>query len=303
MSNYYIGLMSGTSFDGVDASLVKTDGVDNFTCIVNHYIPYSKELSSALNELSINIGPFLNIERRLTEVHIEAVNAIIKISRVKASDIKAIGFHGQTIKHDPQNQTIWQIGNPHLLASKTNINVIYDFRRRDMALGGQGAPLVPIFHQMIAKDFTVPVGIINIGGVSNITYIDKKLGQLIAFDTGPGNGLIDDACRMHFNLDYDDEGRIAESGKVDFKIINEFLDYQYFKLPYPKSLDRNIFKPFIKTLQDHTPEDMVASLTYFTVLSIIRAVKLLPNYPEKIFLCGGGSKNSYLVKQIGRAHV
>ncbi|RTK92346.1 MAG: anhydro-N-acetylmuramic acid kinase [Rickettsiales bacterium] len=296
MSDYYIGLMSGTSFDGVDASLVRTDGRDNFFCIANLYIPYPKKLSEALHELSRQITPFLRIEKELTEFHIKAVLEILKIGEFKAEAIKAIGFHGQTLLHDPQNQTIWQIGNPHLLSKQTGIDVVYDFRRADMALGGQGAPLVPIFHQMITKDYEIPVVVINIGGVANLTYIDKNQQQLIAFDTGPGNGLIDDACRKYYNQNYDDEGKIAAIGKVDNQIVNDFLQQEYFKLNYPKSLDRNIFKSVLDVLKNHSPEDIIATLTDITASSIVKAVELLPNHPQKIFICGGGSKNKQMIK-------
>jgi anhydro-N-acetylmuramic acid kinase len=295
MSELFIGYMSGTACDGVDASLVRTDGQNKFMVIANTHIPYSLEFKFALQKLFGQCTQALEIEKELTEFHIEATLELLKQTKYSSKDIRGLGFHGQTIFHKPDNQLIWQIGNPHLLAQGTGIDVVHDFRRRDISLGGQGAPLVPIFHKLLVKNQKLPVAVLNIGGVANITYIDEK-NEIMAFDTGPGNALIDDAMNKYFNKSYDKNGEIASKGRVDESVVNELLVNEYFKRPYPKSLDRNSFEYVMSIIANHSPEDIVATLTYITCGSIVRAIEMLPNIPASIFLCGGGSKNTQIVK-------
>ncbi|GAB4167556.1 MAG: anhydro-N-acetylmuramic acid kinase [Rickettsiaceae bacterium] len=296
MSDLYIGFMSGTSCDGVDASLVQTDGKDFFHSIDNIHIPYPLDFRTKLQELCTYVIPFFEIETRLTEFHSTAATRLLEKTQYTSKDIKALGFHGQTILHDPAKHATWQIGNPHLLAQATGIDVIHDFRRRDLSLGGQGAPLVPIFHKLIVNGHQYPVAIINIGGVANITYINQE--KLIAFDTGPGNALINDAMLEYFGQDFDDEGQIAATGKVDESVVNKFLNAEYFKLPYPKSLDRNSFRFMLDALKQHLPKDIVATLTYISAAAIVKSIAILPDFPQKILLCGGGSKNKQLVEWV-----
>lgn len=301
MSELYIGFMSGTSLDGVDASLIKTDGENEFTPVVNCHIPYPKDFKAELKKLLPNHGPFLhgpflNIEKRLTEFHIEAAQILLKKANLSSSDIRAIGFHGQTLFHKAQEGVTLQIGNPHLLAQKTRIDVVYDFRRRDISLGGQGAPLVPIFHKLLMKDQDFPVAVLNIGGVANLTYIDND--NIIAFDTGPGNALIDDAMNQYFDMDFDEDGNMAAKGSVDYNIVNNALEDKYFKAPYPKSLDRNNFN-FLQAMLSKSPSpDIIATLTYITSTSIAESIRILPKMPKKIFISGGGSKNIQMIKYL-----
>lgn len=295
MSELFIGYMSGTSCDGVDASLVRTDGQTKFAVIANAHLPYPSEFKFDLKQLCSQLAPSLEIERKLTEFHIEITAQLLKQTKYTSSDIKALGFHGQTIFHKPESQLTWQIGNPHLLAQGAGIDVVHDFRRRDISLGGQGAPLVPIFHKLLMQNQKLPVAVINIGGVANITYMGKE-NDIIAFDTGPGNALIDDAMKKYFSKDYDKNGEIASQGQIDESVINELLVDEYFKRPYPKSLDRNSFRYVMDILTGRDPKDIIATLTYITCASIVRAIELLPTIPGSIFLCGGGSKNKQIVK-------
>lgn len=296
MSELFIGYMSGTSCDGVDASLVSTDGQDKFAVIANAHMPYPEEFKFDLKQLCnrMTISP-LEIEKKLTEFHIEVTAQLLDQTKYSSNDIKALGFHGQTIFHNPESQLSWQIGNPHLLAQGTGIDVVHDFRRRDISLGGQGAPLVPIFHKLLMQNQKLPVAVINLGGVANITFIDEENG-LVAFDTGPGNALIDDAMFRYFNKSYDENGEIASLGKIEESVVNEFLVDKYFKQPYPKSLDRNLFRYVMDILAGCDPADIIATLTYSTCVSIARAIEILPSAPVSIFLCGGGSKNKQIVK-------
>jgi anhydro-N-acetylmuramic acid kinase len=293
MNDLYIGFMSGTSCDGVDASLVETDGLDFFKPIHNVAIAYDSSIRSEIKELCMHSIPFLELEKKITELHVRATEQILSESGYLAKNIKALGFHGQTVFHKPESGLTWQIGNPHLLAAATKIDVVYDFRRRDVALGGQGAPLIPIFHKMLAQDLDLPVMIVNIGGVANLTYIDSN--NLIAFDTGPGNALIDDMMMQHYGKAFDDEGRIASSGTIDKIIIDKILAGAYYDQSYPKSLDRNSFAFLKKELDSKSPEDIIATLTRLTSAAIVKSISLLPTLPKKIFICGGGAKNTQMI--------
>ena len=296
MSELYIGFMSGTSLDGVDASLVRTDGIDEFEPIENIHIHYPVDFRSKMRELVFSMGAFLDLEKQLTEFHIEATQQLLQKAKLTAKDIKALGFHGQTLFHKPEDGLTLQVGNPHWLAQKTGIDVVHDFRRRDVALGGQGAPLVPIFHELLVHKQNLPVAVVNIGGVANITYIDGD--NLIAFDTGPGSALIDDAMTEYFAKPYDYNGEIAATGNVDKMVVNKVLLGEYFNSPYPKSLDRNAFRFLEDVLSKHSPEDIIATLTYMSSAFIVGALSVLPEIPKKLFLCGGGGNNTQMVTWI-----
>lgn len=290
---FYVGLMSGTSCDGIDASLVKTDGNEIFEPISNIHLPYSNDFKRSLLKLMQEGGDFLNLETTLSNLHANAVLLLLQDSNINPQDVVAIGFHGQTISHQPKESVCWQIGNPHILKNQTTIDVVYDFRRKDIALGGQGAPLMPIFHKCIAGNLTEPVAIINIGGVANITYISQH--ELIAFDTGPGNALIDDAMQQYFQQKFDEDGKVANLGKVNHAKIKGFMQDNYFDQNYPKSLDRNHFYHFLTNLSLLNKEDIISTLTYFTAKTIHVGLNTLPNMPQKIYLCGGGAKNRTLI--------
>lgn len=294
--DFYIGLMSGTSLDGVDASLVQTDGDKKFLAVAELHLPYPEDFRNKIKAVIGDTCPFYRVEADLTDYHSRAVIELIKITGKEAADIKAIGFHGQTIFHDPTQKITWQIGNPHQLAQSTRINVIHDFRRRDISLGGQGAPLVAIFHKCLMQDEIYPAAIVNIGGVANITYIDKEI--LVAFDTGPGNSLIDDAVNKFYNLPFDDQGKIASTGVVDLKSVDQILSNNYFQNLPPKSLDRNEFSLEVNRMHKQNPLDIIATLTYLTAKSIVDAIDLLPGRPRIIYLCGGGSRNLTLIQHM-----
>lgn len=290
-----IGLMSGTSFDGVDASLIQTDGIDKYIPIHNCHLPYTEDFQKQLRhtcELSNN--NWLFIENALTIHHAKCVKHLLEKSNTKAADVDVIGFHGQTLYHNPDQGLTWQIGNPHLLSRLTDIKVVHDFRRRDMAFGGQGAPLVPIFHKCLMATINKPVALINIGGIANISYIDSD--ELIAFDTGPGCCLINDAMMRYYNRLYDQDGLIASSGSVNQDILNKIMNDQFFKIMPPKSLDRNYFEHYNDLFAKEKHVNIVTTLTKLTVESISISIGYLPKYPGKIYLCGGGSYNMTIVQ-------
>lgn len=294
----YIGLMSGTSADGIDASLIETDGEDYFIPITDIFLAYSSTFQNQLKKLMAGSQDFLEIELELTRMHVHAVEELLeKASSINKTDIVACGFHGQTILHRPEQGICWQIGNPHILAQSTQLNVVYDFRRRDIARGGQGAPLIPIFHECLMRNAgDLPAAMVNIGGVANITYSDGD--HLIAFDTGPGNALIDDAMNKYFSCKFDQNGEIALSGVVDKKILEEMLSDEYFVKNYPKSLDRNHFNYCVEQFANSLPSDIIATLSEFTVQSILTAMKLLPRYPKVLYVCGGGAHNNYIMSRL-----
>jgi anhydro-N-acetylmuramic acid kinase len=299
-----IGLMSGTSMDGIDTTIMKTDGD-----IFNDYkysfsFKYRKETLQLLSNLSeeINFKKFDQslIEKANTSItydHFFAINKILQKSNLKP-DI--IGFHGQTIYHNPEKRISIQLGNGNLLAKLTKTPVVFEFRKNDLLNNGQGAPLAPIYHKHLINKLQIPLPccFINIGGVSNISYLDKI--HLIGFDTGPGNGLIDLYMNKHFSKALDYNGIHASKGKANIEIIKKVLSNKFFNKNFPKSLDKLSFSSIF-----HDEEflklnkiDAICTLTELTVFSIIKSLDLLPQTPKNIVLMGGGQKNKYLVSKL-----
>ncbi|MGY8985910.1 MAG: anhydro-N-acetylmuramic acid kinase [Sphingomonadales bacterium] len=301
-----VGLMSGTSLDGIDAALIETDGVKYVRHISNYFLPYPKDLRSNIKEAiflaksirnkNVKCPHIISLEKEITLLHAEATNNLLLFANLKPKNIDIVGFHGQTISHDPVNKFTWQIGDGAQLAILIGIEVVNKFRDRDVKFGGQGAPLVPLYHLALfnTKEIKRPVVILNIGGVSNLTYIGQGIGNLIGFDTGPGNALIDDWVMKHFNKPYDESGIIAASGKVDTKLLAELMENAFFQRTPPKALDRDSFD--INCFSHLTPKDGAATLTEFTVEAIKASALHLPELPMKWFVTGGGRHNSYLMQ-------
>src|SRR6478736_1244221 len=271
-----VGLMSGTSLDGVDVAMIETDGKRIKAFGPSGYRPYTESerrvLLQALTEAAhlqqrdARPGILQEAERAVTVAHAEAMASFIAQNRITCEDIDIVGFHGQTVLHRPAERMTVQIGDAAALAKAIHIPVMHDFRAADVAAGGQGAPLVPVYHRALAASLERkgPIVVLNIGGVSNITYIDGD--TLIACDTGPGNALLDDYMFRWLNQRFDNEGRTAALGKVDAAWITRALQMPFFSLPPPKSLDRNDFAGL--RIGDIPPEDAVATLTAFTAAAI-----------------------------------
>jgi anhydro-N-acetylmuramic acid kinase len=291
-----IGLMSGTSVDAIDAAIIETDGINIFSLGESFALPIDKELSKSIKNLQNDTRDLLDIENQITKLHAETVKLLLKKSKLKPSDIDLIGFHGQTIIHAPNRGITQQIGDGSLLAELTNINVICDFRRRDVAAGGQGAPLAPLYHASLIKDLSKPIAVINIGGVSNITYINDNAEQIIAFDIGPGNALIDDFIFSRTGDTYDSNGNIAKSGVIHEKIVEKLLSNSFFNTPPPKSLDRNHFANNLVT--GLNSNDGAATLTAFTAKAIAQCIKFLPQKPKLWLISGGGRHNKTLMQYL-----
>ena len=229
--------------------------------------------------------------------HAEAVAAFVAQHRMRPEDIDIVGFHGQTVLHRPEKRLTVQIGDAAALAKAIHIPVMHDFRAADVAAGGQGAPFVPVYHRALAQSLERegPIAVVNIGGVSNITYIDGS-DTLIACDTGPGNALLDDHMFRTMNLPFDCEGRFAAQGRADETWVARALELPFFSRPPPKSLDRNDFASL--KLGDMPPADGAATLTAFTAAAIARIVPLLPKRPTSWIVCGGGARNHTMMRML-----
>lgn len=285
-----IGLMSGTSLDGVDAAWIETDGERVGRLGPALTLPYDDVLRGDLRRL-LDMAPGLDradpfladVTRRLTARHIEAVAAI-----GEAADV--IGFHGQTILHQPDRRFTWQIGDAAALAAATGTAVAYDFRGADVAAGGEGAPLVPVYHQALAANLEKPIAVLNIGGVANVTWIGAH-GGLLAFDTGPGNGPLDDWAAKHSNMSIDADGALSAQGQVDATVLARLLAHPYFRRPAPKSLDRLDFGRALAAsgVDALSGPDGAATLVAFTAASV--AASLLPGPVRRWLITGGGRHN------------
>jgi anhydro-N-acetylmuramic acid kinase len=285
-----IGLMSGTSLDGVDAAWLETDG-DRLGAVGPALtLPYDDRLRADLRrilDLARALDPadrrLKSAEARLTEYHVRAVTAL-----GRKADL--LGFHGQTILHQPERHRTWQIGNAKELAWRTRLPVAYDFRSADMAAGGEGAPLAPVYHAALARDLPKPAAVLNIGGVANVTWIGPD-GTLLAFDTGPGNGPLDDWMAQRAGTPFDRDGALARSGHADAAVLSWLLAASYFSRPAPKSLDRLEFASTLEEsgLRELSPADGAATLVAFIGASV--ALAPLPARPLRWLVSGGGRHN------------
>ena len=293
-----LGLMSGTSLDGVDAALVRTDGVRVLEFGPFRTEPYEPAFRERLRAVLGGKGDVAGVECDLTGIHTAAVKALLR----EAGGVKAdlIGFHGHTILHAPEAHRTWQIGDGALLARQTGIDVVHDFRSADVAAGGEGAPLAPVYHAALAGELERPLAVLNIGGVANVTWIDgpPAAPELIAFDTGPGNALVDDWVHRRDGRLYDADGALAASGRVDADALARLLDHGYFGRRPPKSLDRDAFStaPVAKL----SGPDGAATLTAFTAHAVARAVAHFPAPPRRWLVTGGGRHNKTMMASLAR---
>ena len=313
MKNYYIGIMSGTSMDGIDAVLAEISD-DGQTAVLCHKdVPFEKTLKNTYFDLQAPSQNELHKEalaaNQLAQHYHLACIAILEEAKLQPSDIRAIGAHGQTIRHQPQAHDgigyTKQSLNPALLAELTGIDVIADFRSRDIAAGGQGAPLVPAFHaaQFGSKE---DLAILNIGGIANLSLIPANSPEnIIGFDCGPGNVLMDHWIKQSLGQSFDDDGQWAAKGQVIEKLLDSMLSDDYFKKASPKSTGRDLFNPnWLKhhlttsACSNQKPEDIQATLLALTAQSIAHALKQYGPKTKCLLICGGGIKNKHLITQI-----
>ncbi|MDA9813533.1 anhydro-N-acetylmuramic acid kinase [Candidatus Pelagibacter sp.] len=310
-----IGLMSGTSMDGVDVSLIRSDGFNQFTNILDEYFEYNESLHQELiesrnlilntNDLERHSSRLNELEREITVFHSKIVN---EISNKYQDQIDFVGFHGQTIFHNPELKISKQLGDGRLISQLVKKKVIYDFRQEDIANKGQGAPLTPIFHNLLSKrinekhKINFPICFLNIGGISNITKIiknDENIEEnLEAFDTGPGNCMIDEWVRKNSKNNFDENGSIAKSGKINQLILNQVIDN--FKIDnFDKSLDVKDFD--ISFARGLSLEDGCATITSFTAYLIAKGIEYANGSNDKsikYLVCGGGRKNNFLIQNV-----
>lgn len=301
-----IGLMSGTSLDGIDIALIETDGAAHVRALGAASVAYPDDfrgrLRQALRDAAGIVargdrpGSLAAVEQELTERQAEAVRRFMGDRALQPSAIDVIGFHGQTVLHRPEIGLTVQLGDGPLLARMAGVDVVYDLRAADCAAGGQGAPLVPVYHQALAaKIRDRPVAFVNIGGVANVTWIGRD-GTLLAFDTGPGNALLDDWMLQHTGAARDEGGQLAATGTIHEPSLAAFLARPFFTAPPPKSLDRNAFP--LDVVANLSAADGAATLTAFTAASIAKASAHFPAPPELWIICGGGRRNRTLMAAI-----
>lgn len=301
--------MSGTSLDGIDAALV--DFKNNKASLVEfEYQPFPDDIQNTIQQLSkpdtlISLKEYGTMDTRLGHLFAEAVNALLAKADIPASSINAIGSHGQTIYHAPDIRFPFslQIGDPNIIAELTGITTVADFRRRDIAAKGQGAPLVPAFHQAVFHHQNEHRCIVNIGGIANITVLPKQQSaEVIGFDTGPGNTLMDLWIKLHRNQSYDKNGAWAKTGNIDHDLVALLKQDAYFNTAPPKSTGKEYFSlPWIYQYFDafsYKAEDIQASLCFLTAITICDAIKKHAPATERILICGGGIHNEHLLEFI-----
>ena len=301
-----LGLMSGTSMDGIDVALIRTDGemqVERGPAIT---FPYSEEHRQMVREAVQHAvhcsnaqsrpGRLMETERVLTELNAAAVSAFLRKTGFERQNVDVIGFHGQTVLHRPEDRLTVQLGDGGLLAEFTRCPVVYDLRSDDVRAGGQGAPLAPVYHRALAAGIAArPLGFLNIGGVANVTWIGDD-GRLMAFDTGPGNALVDDWVRVKGGIRFDDGGALAGRGTVSAVDVARFLEHPFFDRPPPKSLDRQAFHNI--AVEGLSLEDGAATLTELTVEAIARGLAWLPAPPVAWVVAGGGRHNQAMMQRL-----
>ncbi len=299
-----IGLMSGTSLDGVDAALIETDGESLVRPIAFRSEAYSDSARGELIEataLALTFDrpraspPIVAASDLIVRTHAMVVQKLLRDAGVEASAVEVIGFHGQTVAHRPDRGWTWQIGDGQALADATGIVTVSDFRSADVAAGGQGAPLLPVYHAALAAGLEKPVAILNLGGVANITWIGGE-GAVVAFDTGPANGLIDHWMEAETGQRYDADGALAGIGRVELTVLDTMMDNEWFDLAPPKSLDRNDFS--IQPVRGLSAADGAATLTAFTARTVARALDHLPERPRRLLVAGGGRHNATMLAMI-----
>jgi len=283
-----LGLMSGTSMDGIDAALIETDGEGAVKSLGGLTRPFDPSFRKALTAMQGRRDPLSEVETALTLGHAETVAKLLETLGVQAADVDVVGFHGQTVFHAPKKGVTVQMGDGPMLATKTGIPVVYDFRSADVKAGGEGAPLAPVYHGARARALEKPLLVVNLGGVGNLTFIGRD-GALLAFDTGPANGPIDDWVARHGKGEFDKDGAFGLAGKAERGRITHSLRNPFFRQPPPKSLDRSDFRwELVKGL---SLEDGCATLARLCAEAVAQGRAFLPEKPKRVLVCGGGRHN------------
>lgn len=293
-----IGVISGTSMDGIDVALLRTDGRDRIEHGPGATLPYPVRLREALISVintpaQAESGDLSALEDAVTDAHCDAVTYILNAHDISPRSIISVGLHGQTVFHRPEHRFTRQLMNGQRAADRLGLTIVNRFRHADVAAGGQGAPLVPLYHQALARGLAQPLMVLNLGGVANITYLDGDI--ISAFDTGPASAMIDDFVRQRTGQSFDTDGALAARGHTDEGLVADFLTHPYFARPAPKSLDRNAFHAWMRLVASLSDADGAATLTRFTVEFVAAALKHVPHPPKRWLVCGGGRLNGFLM--------
>jgi anhydro-N-acetylmuramic acid kinase len=296
-----IGVISGTSMDGIDVSIVKTDGDRIVTPGAGRTFPYPEDLRRRLLELiaepsRAQTEPLLELDQEVTDTHIDAIRRFMMQTCIEPAGVDLIGLHGQTVYHRPEARFTRQLGLGERVAEQLGINTVNRFRHADVASGGEGAPFVPLYHRALAAPLDQPLMVLNLGGVGNVTYIDGDV--VIAFDTGPASALLDDFVLRRQGIPFDEDGRLAASGTVDEALVAAFMQNPYFDRPAPKSLDRQDFHARAKDVEALSDADGAATLAAFTVESVAAALRHVPKEPRRWLVTGGGRRNAHFMHRL-----
>jgi anhydro-N-acetylmuramic acid kinase len=298
-----IGVISGTSMDGIDVALIESDGEAKLKTGPSATLPYPPEVAQRLRALVADLSeaqaPQLELERLVTDAHVAAVAAFLDRFSIARERVALVGLHGQTILHRPRAGLTRQLCDGERAAAALKIDVVSDFRSADVAAGGEGAPLAPVYHAAMAAGLERPLMILNWGGVGNVTYLGPE-GEIIAFDTGPANALIDDFVILRRGLAFDENGALGGSGRVDSAALATLMSDPYFNRPAPKSLDRNHFNAAAACVRNLSDADGAATLGAFTVESTAAALKHVPHAPARWLVGGGGRRNPSLMRRLSQ---
>jgi anhydro-N-acetylmuramic acid kinase len=297
-----IGVISGTSMDGIDVALLEGDGEAASAGPGGTY-PYPPEIAARLREVVANpakaAGPLDDLEREVTDSHIAAVEAFLAQHAIARASVALAGLHGQTVLHRPAERYTRQLCDGARAAERLGIDVVCDFRSADVAAGGEGAPLVPLYHAALAAKLERPLMFLNWGGVGNVTYLGAQQ-EIVAFDTGPANALIDDFVRRRRGLSHDENGALAASGRVRDDLVAGWMQDPYFRRLAPKSLDRNHFHALVAAVETLSDADGAATLTAFTIEATAAALGCVGEPPRRWLVCGGGRRNATLMARLGQ---
>lgn len=303
-SKLFLGLMSGTSLDGLDIALCYFE--PEYQLLHSRCFEFTDDLKQRvlpfMTDQAQSIDELMILDRDLASFAAEAILIFLHDHRIDAKEVNAIGYHGQTLRHRPDEGCSLQIGNPHILAEMTGIDVIADFRRRDLAAGGEGAPLVPAFHHFLTEKMRRPFALLNLGGIANLSLFCEN-GEIQGFDTGPANTLIDQWIYQHTGVNFDAEGEWAASGAINQPLLEALLEEPYFQRSAPKSTGRETFNlewlnHKLTYFGELSPEDIQATLTELTAVTIADALKHAKLNNCQLILCGGGARNRYLVERL-----